>query len=442
MERLVIQGGKRLKGEVTVSGAKNVALKALVGACLTDREVIIENIPLISDFFVMVDIIKELGGSVKIQGHTAWVCVKNFKKSKISLEKAATVRTSVMFLAPLLARAGRATIPNPGGCRIGARPIDRIVDGLKMMGVHIVYHREDGYFQADCKRLKRVKYRFEKNTHTGTETLILASVLASGSTVLTNAAQEPEIDDLIFFLNSMGAKIKRTSARTIKIMGVSKLHGTRFRIGPDRNEAVTFAIASLITDGDVLVKGVRKDELREFLEKLDVIGARFEERENGLRFYLNGGLESTNVVTSPYPGFMTDWQGPWAVLMTRSKGVSTIHETIYESRFGYILELRKMGAKISFFNPKVRNPKTFYNFNFEDDSKENFHAVKIYGPVHLHNAVVNISDLRAGATLVLAALAAKGETIIFGVEYLDRGYESFDRRLKKLGAGIRRLNGE
>lgn len=439
MERFIIKGGKKLKGEVSVSGSKNVALKALVGACLTEEEVTIENIPLISDFFAMADIIKELGGSVKIQGHTVRVRVKNIKKSKILLEKAATVRTSVIFLAPLLARLGRATIPNPGGCRIGARPIDRIINGLGKMGAHIVYHREDGYFQADCKRLRGVNYRFEKNTHTGTETLILASVLASGKTVLKNAAQEPEVDDLISFLNSMGAQIKRISPRIIVIQGVSKLHGTRFRIGPDRNEAVTFAIASLITDGDILVKGVRKEELREFLEKLDVIGARFEERENGLRFYLNGELKSTNVVTSPYPGFMTDWQGPWAVLMTKVKGESTIHETIYESRFGYILELRKMGANIEFFNPEVRNPRMFYNFNFEDDSKENFHAAKIYGPTKLHNAVVIISDLRAGATLVLAALAAKGETIIFGVEHLDRGYEQFEVRLRGLGARIRRV---
>ncbi len=439
MERLIVKGGKRLLGNITVSGAKNVALKALVAACLTNEDVIVENIPLISDFFVMVDIIKELGGKVLIKDHSAKIRISSIKKTEISLEKAAEIRTSSIFLAPLLARTGKATIPNPGGCRIGARPIDRTIEGLRKMGANIAYDSSDGYFHASVKEVKGTEYEFDKNTHTGTETMILASVLANGQTVLKNAAEEPEIDELIVLLKNMGAKIKRIHPRTIVIDGVKKLSGTRFVVGPDRNEAVTLAIAAIITKGDVVVEGITKEALREFLEKLNASGAGFEEKENGLRFFYKGPLKATNITTSSYPGFMTDWQSPWAVLMTKAMGESTIHETVFESRFGYGEELKKMGARIEFFNPQVSHPEKIYNFNLDDDNKRNFHAIKVFGPTNLHNGVVNISDLRSGATLLLAALSASGESVIFGVEKLDRGYEQLDQRLNILGAAIKRV---
>ncbi len=439
MEKLIVTGGKKLRGEVSVSGAKNVALKALVAACLTHEEVIVKNVPLISDFFVMVDIIKELGGTVVLKDHTITINMKKIAKTKIALEQAAEIRTSSMFLAPLLARVGQAQIPNPGGCRIGARPIDRTIEGLKKMGVDVVYDSSDGYFHAKAEMLQGTTYVFEKNTHTGTETMILAAVLAKGQTVLENAAQEPEIDELITLLNQMGAKIKRSRSRTIVIDGVTKLHGTVFTIPPDRNEVVTFAIAGIITQGDVLVKGVNKEGLTEFLEKLDACGGGFEEKNQGIRFYYKGDLRATDITTSYYPGFMTDWQSPWVVLMTKAQGVSVIHETVFESRFGYVDELKKMGAHIELFHPEVLNPKNVYNFNLHDDNKKNFHAAKAYGPTVLHDGVVNISDLRAGATLVLAALAARGTSVIFGVDRLDRGYEQFDERLRSLGADIERV---
>src|SRR3989344_5915859 len=440
METFVIAGGTKLKGEMSISGAKNVALKALVAACLTDEEVIIENIPLISDFMVMVDIIEDLGGEVKIKGHTAVVKIKNIKKTKISLDKAASIRTSAMFLAPLLARRGEAIIPNPGGCRIGARPIDRIVKGIKKMGASVVYDRKDGYFYLTSKgRMRSIDYKFEKNTHTGTETLILASVLARGETILDNAAEEPEVSELINLLNLMGANVRRVNRRKIIINGVLKLHGAKFKIPPDRNEVVTFAIAAVIKKGDVFIKNINKNGLEEFLEKLKIAGGGIEEKKEGIRFYYIDGVSPTNTATSFYPGFMTDWQGPWLILMTQGEGISTIHETVYENRFGYVGELSKMGAQIELFNPVVRNPKKFYNFNFEDNKPEYKHAAKIYGPVDFHNAAINISDLRAGATLVLAALAANGESVVFGVEHLDRGYEDFDKRIKKLGGNIQRV---
>lgn len=443
MEKFVITGGKKLKGEVTILGSKNVALKVLVAACLTEDEVIVENIPLISDFLTMADIIEHLGGTVKFKGHTVTVQLKKFSSEKIALDKAAEIRTSYMFLAPLLARMGKAVIPNPGGCRIGARPIDRIIDGLKKMGVKIKYISKDGFFHASSPAgLSGTKYAFDKNTHTGTETMILAAVLAKGRTVLQNAAEEPEVDELIGLLNRMGAKVIRKDSRTIVIEGVSSLHGTTFRIVPDRNEVVTFAVAAIITEGDIFISGIKKRGIEEFLEKLRKCGGGYEEEKDGIRFFYKGPIKPADITTTFYPGFMTDWQGPWTILMTKALGISTIHETVYENRFTYAPQVRKMGAHIELFNPKVENPSKFYNFNIQDDNGKYFHAARIYGPVNLHNGVVDISDLRAGATLVLAALAAQGESVLFGVEHLDRGYEHFEHRLRKLGAKIKRVKEE
>ncbi|MBI4079227.1 MAG: UDP-N-acetylglucosamine 1-carboxyvinyltransferase, partial [Candidatus Levybacteria bacterium] len=284
-------------------------------------------------------------------------------------------------------------------------------------------------------------YRFEKNTHTGTETLLLAGVLADGETILENAAQEPEVNDLIGLLVRMGANIKRTAPRTIVIKGVSKLHGTRFVINPDRNEIITLAIAALLTKGDIYITNARKEGIEAFLAAFAQVGGSYKEEPQGMRFYsLEKELSPSDIRTAPAPHFMTDWQGPWAVLMTQATGVSTIHETVYENRFGYVSELIKMGANIKFFSPSVTNPKELYNFNLTKVAKEKHHAIRITGATQLHNAVVNITDLRAGATLVLAALTARGTSIVFGVEHLDRGYEQFEKRLNALGAKIRRAS--
>lgn len=441
-EKFIIKGGKRLVGEISVGGAKNVALKAIVAACLTEEEVVIKNIPLISDFMIMADIVKELGGEVRIKDHDAYVKIEKFKTSKISLEKAAEIRTSSMLIVPLLLRTGKAIIPNPGGCRIGARPIDRIIEGLKKMKVQIVYESKDGYFHAKVsdEGLRGTNYRFVKPTHTGTETLIMAASLAKGRTILENAALEPEIDELINFLNSMGAEIKRDGGKRIVIDGVEKLNGAVFEVGTDRNQIITIAIAAIITGGDVFIRNISKNGLVEFLEKLKDVGGGYEIKANGIRFYAKKNLIASDIVTSPYPGFMTDWQGPWTVLMTQAKGNSTVHEAVYENRFTYVEELRKMGADIELFNPEVKDPQNFYNFNLSDDKKEYKHAAMIKGPNQLHNGVITMTDLRAGATLVLAALAAKGgESVIFGINHLDRGYENFEKSLTKLGANIVRV---
>lgn len=443
MVKIIINGGRRLSGTIGVSGAKNVALKAMVAACLTDQQVLIRNVPLISDFMIMAEIIRELGGEVKIIDHTAHVHVRKFKKEKVLLEEAAKIRTSAMFLAPLLARIGKAIIPNPGGCRIGARPIDRTIKGLERMGYSVSYNSQDGFFYFEkISNFKKdeVVYRFEKSTHTGTETLIMVAALLKGTkTILENSAAEPEVDELINLLNQMGAKILRTQERTIVIDGVEKLTGTEFTIGPDRNEVVTFAIAAIITKGDILVKGANGVDLSSFIQRLELAGGGVEQKKEGIRFFYKGELTSVDVETSMYPGFMTDWQGPWAVLMTQAKGEATIHETVYENRFGYVRELKKMGANIVLFNPEIKNPEKIYNFNLSDNNSSYFHAIKVKGLTALHNGVVEVSDLRAGATLVLAALSAKGESVIFGVEHLDRGYEKLEERLGMLGVGIKRV---
>lgn len=443
MEKIVIKGARKLTGSIFVSGAKNVALKTMVAACLTDQEVLIKNIPLISDFMVMVEIIRELGGKVRIIDHVAHVHMKKFSKEKISLIDAAKIRTSAMFLSPLLARMGKAIIPNPGGCRIGARPIDRTINGLEKMGYSVSYKSRDGFFYIKKKndfKKEEIVYKFEKSTHTGTETLVMVASLLKGTKVtLENAASEPEIDELINLLNQMGAKILRTESRTIVIEGVDRLFGTEFTIGPDRNEIVTLAIAAIVTKGDVLIKGAQSVDLSPFIQRLELAGGGVEQKEAGVRFFYKGELTSVDVETSTYPGFMTDWQGPWAILMTQATGAAVIHETVYENRFGYVTELKKMGANITLFSPDIKNPEKVYNFNLSDNNPSYFHAIRVKGPTRLHNAAVEVSDLRAGATLVLAALLAKGVSVIFGVEHLDRGYEKLEIGLGSLGANIKRI---
>ena len=442
MEKLVITGGNILHGNMRVSGAKNAALKVLVAACLTSEKVTIHNVPLISDFYVMVDILEELGASVSLNDHSLTIQMKEFKKKGISIEKAALARASVMFIAPLLVRAGEAIIPNPGGCRLGARPVDRLIEGIERMNTSVTYLSEDGYFHAKTSGLKGIEYIFNKNTHVGTETMILAAVCATGTTILKNAAEEPEIDDLITLLNTMGGKITRSNKREITIIGVDTLHGGQVTIQPDRNEIVTFAVAAIVTKGDIFIEDAQRVDLQAFLQKLDETNGGYEKKENGIRFFYKGPLKSVDVTTQIYPGFMTDWQAPWAVLMTQATGTAVVHETVSENKMGYIKDLKKMGAKVQLFNPQISNAEDIYNFNLSDNDPSYYHAARISGPTQLHDGVLTTLDIRAGAGVVLAALAAKGTSTIYGVEKLDRGYEQFETRLTELGADITRINGE
>ncbi|MFI5265427.1 MAG: UDP-N-acetylglucosamine 1-carboxyvinyltransferase [Candidatus Levyibacteriota bacterium] len=435
MKKYVITGRKKLEGVVTISGSKNVATKAVIAACLTDEPVILKNVPQISDIDALLEVIESIGGIVERKGNQVKVTVAEIKNHTISLAEGARVRTASMFLAPLLLRAKVALVPNPEGCRLGARPIDRHIEGLEKMGARVKYESKDGYYHAATDGLMGATYAFEKTTHTGTETLIMAATLASGRTVIENAAQEHEIDDLIVLLNKMGAKIKRADNKTIVIDGVKRLHGTTHEIVSDSNELVTFAVLSLISGGNIFLKNANLQNVNTFLEEVKKIGGSVEEKNGTVKFFLNKGLSASHIVTAPEPGFKTDWQGPWAILMTQANGVSTIHETIYENRFGYVSELNKMGANIAFYAPEVSDPKKVYNFNY-DSNVSYQQAIRITGPQALHNAVLTVSDLRAGATVVMAALIASGESIVYGVEHVERGYENFDKRLRALGADI------
>lgn len=440
MDKFVITGPTVLHGDVTSAGAKNVALKAIVVSLLTEEPVILHNMPHIRDVMLMLEVVKSLGAVASFEGNTVKISDGATRSTTVPLEIGARLRTSSMVLGPMLSRYGRAMIPNPGGCRIGARPIDRHIEGLKSMGATIEYNSTDGFFHAEAKHLHGADITFEKNTHTGTETLILAAVLADGETVLHNAAEEVEIDDLIALLNSMGANIKRTGSREITISGVKTLHGTEYTIMSDRNEEVTFAIAAVVSKGNIVVHHSERKHLHEFLEVFTKAGGKYREiDETTTEYYYEGPLSAVDVVTGQHPGFMTDWQAPWAILMTQASGTSMIHETVFENRFSYVEELKKMGANIEYFDPVVENPHEFYNFNWSDKQADAHQAIKITGPTKLHNAITSMNDLRAGATIVLAAIIAEGKSYIHGVEQIDRGYEHIDTRLQSLGATIERI---
>lgn len=440
MEKFIVSGPTTLHGDVTIAGAKNVALKAIVVSLLTKEPIILHNMPHIRDVVLMLELVRSLGSSVSFEENTVHITDGNTKETTVPLEIGARLRTSSMVLGPMLSRYGKAKIPNPGGCRIGARPIDRHIDGLKAMGATIQYDSEDGYFHAYAEHLHGAEVTFEKNTHTGTETLILAAVLADGTTVLRNAAEEIEVDDLISLLNAMGADIKRSGHREITIRGVKELHGTEYTIMSDRNEEVTFAIAAAVSKGSIIVHHSERKHLKAFLDVFVRAGGGYKEvDETTTEYYGDKELQAVDVTTGQHPGFMTDWQAPWALLMTQARGRATIHETVFENRFSYVDELRKMGADIAYFDPLVSDPKQFYNFNWEDKAMDAHQAIRITGPTTLHNAVVQMNDLRAGATVVLAALIANGQSYVHGIEQIDRGYEHIDTRLQKLGANIERV---
>lgn len=440
MDTLTITGGTSLQGEVTLGGAKNVALKLLVASLLTEEKLVIENVPEIRDVQLMIEVLMSLGVKISRNGSTVSAQNGHTNQSQVPLDIGARLRTSSMVIGPLLARYGEAMIPNPGGCRIGARPIDRHIRALRNMGAEINYRSEDGYFYASApKGLKGISYNFFKNSHTGTETIILAAVLAKGKTIIKGAAEEVEIDELITFLNSMGAKVRRSAPQEIVIEGVTSLHGAQHRIMPDRNEEVTFAIAAAITGGSIIVNGSQRQHLSAFLTAFTKAGGIYEEIGPLRTRYSRGAdLKAVDIETKPHPGFMTDWQAPWAVFMTQANGTATIHETVFENRFGYAEELKKMGAQIVPHDPPVTDPEKFYNFNWEDHTPGDHHAIRVNGPTKLHNAILMMNDLRAGATLVLAALAAEGQSVLHGVEHIDRGYEKIEERLTKLGAIIER----
>ncbi len=435
-----VKGGKKLVGKITLSGAKNVALKVIIAALMFDGKVVLENIPKINDVEELIILIRKLGGKAEfIEKNTVEINGTTINKNKVDLFQAAKIRTSFMFFAPLLHRFGTCYIPNPGGCRIGARPIDRIVEGMKKLGIEVIYNHETGYYFAKLNTQIEGSYRFPKVTHTGTELLILLAVLSKNKIVLENTALEPEIDDLIAFLNEGGARIKREKVK-ITIDGQGLLSQKKpYRIMTDRNEVVTYVSLVLASKGQIKIGPIRYDLIKTFYDKLVEIGVDCRKLDGDYyEFFYRDQLRSSDIETAPHPGFMTDWQPNWAVLMTQAKGDSTITERVFENRFSYVDELRKLGAEIEFIKPTFAKPAEFFFFNFDPKKKYN-QSIRIKGSQKLHGGVLSITDLRAGATLAIGALIAKGESIIHGASILERGYEDFVGKVKKIGGDIEKI---
>ena len=436
----LISGGKPLKGEVVLSGAKNVALKTIIAALMFKGDVTLKNIPRINDVLDLIELIKSLGAKADfIEKNTLRINSSDLKNNRVELQYGSKIRVSFMLFAPLLSRFGECFVPNPGGCRIGARPIDRIVKGLVTLGVKVDYDPDTGYYHAKISKKPTGKYRFEKPSHTGTELLMMIGLMTEGRVEIDNVANEPEIDDLILYLNSAGANISKDKNNIIVGKSTELKQKEPFSIMTDRNELVTYATLAVASGGDVIIGPIAENLVSSFIEIMKEAGAGVEEISNyKYRFYYNGEIKQVNIETSPHPGFMTDWQPSWAILMLKAKGSSVIHERVFENRFSYVEELKKLGAKIDFVNVNVENPEFFYHFNFEKD-REYKQTIKIEGEEILHNAILNISDLRAGAALACAALLADGESIVNGASILERGYEDFVEKIKKLGGEIKKV---
>ncbi|MBI4029822.1 UDP-N-acetylglucosamine 1-carboxyvinyltransferase [Candidatus Berkelbacteria bacterium] len=427
-----IEGGHPLKGEVTVSGAKNAANKMLVASMLSAKESVFANVPDIGE----VDIAKELvglaGAKIREKGnHKLTIQTHQIRQNTVPEDPEQRSRLPILMLGPLLHRAGEAILPmDSGGDRIGKRPINFHLSGFRAMGTKIT--SKNGVYHLKAKKLKGAKINLPYPSVMTTENLIIAASLAQGVTIIKNAALEPEIMDLIKMLQNMGAIIEVNANRRIAVEGVKKLHGVAHTVLPDRIEAGSLASAAVALSGDVFIKGAVQEHLITFLNALRRLGGFFEAQKDGIRFKKTNSLSAITLETEAYPGFPTDLQQPFAVLLTQAKGVSIIHETVYESRFGYTSELVKMGAKIAL------NQKCLGEIPCRFKTKKYKHSAVITGPTPLKATDINVPDLRAGFSYVIAALIAQGKSKILGVENIDRGYERIDDKLKKLGAKITR----
>jgi UDP-N-acetylglucosamine 1-carboxyvinyltransferase len=420
MDKILIKGRTPLYGTVEISGAKNAALPAMAATLLTEDKVVLHNVPSVRDIQTTGQVLKELGCETDLRRlastHSCEVAAQRITSCEAPYELVKTMRASVLVLGPLLARFGRARVSLPGGCAIGARPIDLHIKALEKLGADVAI--EHGYVEARSPRLKGGEIFFDRITVTGTENLMMAAALAEGGTVLNNAAREPEVVDLADLLRAMGAKISGDGSSTIHIQGVEKLHGAEHTIIPDRIETGTFLVAGAISAGEVQIRACRADHLSAVIEKLEEAGVVVERQSpSQLKVTVPNGLKSRGVTTVEYPGFATDMQAQYMALMTQAEGESMITETIFENRFMHASEMIRMGANI-----KIEGNRAM-----------------VLGKTQLTGAKVIASDLRASASLVLAALVAEGETLIDRVYHLDRGYERIEQKLNALGADIRRI---
>lgn len=417
--RFVIQGGVPLRGAVPISGAKNAVLKLMAACVLCDEPCTITNAPRIADVEYIIEVLRDLGARAEWVGpHELQILAERLDWLFVPLEAAQRLRSSFVLLGPLLARAGKVIIPNPGGDRIGHRPVTVHVDGLRALGAEIQY--KHGYYYASAPRgLRGTEVRLAEASVTGTENLIMAAVLAEGRTVLRHAAAEPEVDNLIEFIGAMGGRVERDpdEVHTIVIDGVplGALRGATAEVIPDRIEAGSFVVAAAITGGELFLQGARADHLGTFLQACRAVGIVVQEEAGGLRAAGAPPFRPIQVQTAIYPGFATDLQAPFSLALVAANGVSVIEEALYEDRFDYTTALGRMGARIWVSDP---------------------HTAVFHGPSALHGAESVIPDLRAGATMVLAALAAEGTSCVTGIEHVKRGYQDLVGKLSAVGARI------
>jgi len=418
MEKLVIRGGRSLQGEVVISGAKNATLPILAGSLLSAGKVRIGNVPHLRDVTTMVQLLGRMGVDVLVHDSMeVEVDASTINEFSAPYDLVKTMRASILVLGPLLARFGEANVSLPGGCAIGARPVDLHVKGLKALGADIEI--DDGYIRARADKLRGGHVFFDVVSVTGTENLLMAAVLAEGETVLENAAREPEVSDLADFLSSMGAQIEGAGTNRIVVQGVEKLSDTAYRVLPDRIEAGTFLVAAAITGGKIRLRRVLPLHLEAVMQKLREAGALIEVGDDWIELDMQGReLKAVDLMTDPYPGFPTDMQAQFMALNSVAKGTAMVTETIFENRFMHVPELQRMGADISLQG----------------------NTAIIRGVEQLRAAPVMATDLRASAGLVLAALVAEGETVVDRIYHIDRGYECIEEKLRNLGADIRRLS--
>lgn len=416
MDKIRVIGRRKLKGEVEISGSKNASLPILCATLLTNDKFVIENVPTcLRDINTMVAVLENLGCRVGVNGKQVIIDNEGYRNTEAPYHMVKTMRASVLVMGPILGKMKEVRVSLPGGCAIGSRPIDLHLKGLEKLGAKVKL--SDGYVELKVKKLVGNEIYLDYPSVGATENIMMAATLASGKTFIDNAAMEPEIEDLANFLNLMGAKIKGAGTKNIEIEGVEELRGCKHSIISDRIEAGTFMVAAAITKGNILIKKVNASHLTSVINKLREAGIRIEEEDGNLRVKVKNKLNNINIETAPYPGFPTDMQAQMMVLMATTKGVSRFTESVFENRFMHVSELNRMGADIT-----VKG-----------------NTATVNGVSKLHGAEVMATDLRASAALILAGLAAKGETIISRIYHVDRGYENIEEKLKKLRAQIERI---
>ena len=419
MDKIIVKGNKRLKGKIKVSAAKNSVLPIIASTLLTNGKCTLNDIPLLNDVYVISEVLKSLGAEINIDPVTCTldICSKNIMSLEPNSDLVGKMRASFLVMGPLLARYGRVKISLPGGCNIGTRPIDLHLKGFAALGAKI--ESGFGFVEATCEKLKGCKIYLDFPSVGATENIMMAACLAEGETIIENAAEEPEIEDLANFLNSIGCKIKGAGTDSIKILGVDSLSKTSHTFIPDRIEAGTFMIASAITGGDVVVENVITDHIRPVIAKLEESGVNIIEGHNKVRVISDGNITPVDIKTLPYPGFPTDMQSQFMALMSIASGTSIFTETVFENRFMHVNEFRRMGA----------------------DIKIDGRLSIVKGTKNLTGAKVRATDLRAGAALILAGLYARGETTISDIYHIERGYVDISKKLQGIGADIEKIKG-